>query len=113
MHYIKYHKNNKDSRLEGSFKFPNLLKGLHALGNLGLVDDTRAAHSLEGGPCLIHAPEVGGPTQVLARVLTEHPVHDQSHVAKVVDWSKAIFWSEKWETYKEFAVSWYSYTKKN
>lgn len=78
------------SRQHGGLQLPDLLKGLHALGDLRLVDDARAAGGLESGAGFVHAPEVGGAAQVLAGVLAEHPVHDQGDVAKVIDGSEAI-----------------------
>lgn len=82
-------------RQHGGLKLPDLLEGLHTLGDLRLIDDTWFTGGLEGGTGLIHSPQVGGTTQVFTRVLTKHPVHNKSNIAKVIDGSEASFFCER------------------
>ena len=49
-----------------TLQIPDLLERMHSLGNLRIIDDSRAASDLDEGPCFVHAVFVGGSAQIFA-----------------------------------------------
>lgn len=79
-----------DGPLPGGFHFADHFHALHALGQLGIVNDALAARRLDEGPSLVHAVLIGGPADVLAGILRVDPAEIHGHVAKVVDGREAV-----------------------
>lgn len=75
--------------LPARLHLPDLLDGHHALGQLGLVDDTGLAGALDNGPGLVGAIEVGGPADVLTGVFRVHPTEVHGNITKVIDRSES------------------------
>ena len=80
--------------LPAGLHLPDPLDGHHALGQLGLVHNAGLSGALDDGAGLVSPVQVGGPADVLARVLGVRPPKVHRHVTKVVDWGEAGLWGK-------------------
>lgn len=81
--------------LPRSFHLSDSLYALHALGQLGLVYNSRLSSRLNDCPRLIHAVQVCRPTDVLATVLRVDPAERHGHITEIIDGRKAILCKER------------------
>ncbi len=64
----------------------------HSLWQLRFINDSWLSSGLQDSPGLIHAIQVRGSADILARILRIDPAEVHRDITEIEDWSKAVFY---------------------